>query len=198
MSKVFYITKRHYDIITKQAADNFPQEAGGFLGGKDFTLSAIMPIPNQHLENRTDTFMCTQADIQRAHEFFNKHGLQYYGLYHTHPNGAPEPSQQDISTGHKYHFIIAVFGKDPSKTIMRAFEVKSRIAHPIPMQILLQDGNVKDLKNPQKNLSPSPQDPLYKEAEHLGDLMDGIRNYSPKYKKENPIKKDGSDFSTLA
>ena len=55
-SRVFKITKRHYDTITKQAIDNLPQEVGGFLGGKEDVIQAILPMFNKHLFNKTDTF----------------------------------------------------------------------------------------------------------------------------------------------
>ena len=36
-------------------------------------------------------------------EFFLKHGLHYYGVYHSHPNGIAVPSQTDIDTKQQYH-----------------------------------------------------------------------------------------------
>ena len=41
--KCFQITQRHYDIIIEQGYKNLPKECGGFLGGKDMTISAISP-----------------------------------------------------------------------------------------------------------------------------------------------------------
>lgn len=199
MSTVFQITKRHYDIITKQAADNFPTEAGGFLGGKDFVIKAILPIFNQHLANKTDTFAFTAEDVDRAHQFFAKHNLDYYGLYHTHPSGIPEPSQTDIDTGHKYHFIIGIPGKDPSKAVLRAFEVQRKTVIPLAMNILLQDVKSVDLQStPTKSPMMLPQNTLLSEAQALGELLENIKNEKPQYKKDAPINTYKSDFSALA
>ena len=106
MSKQFKITQRHYDIIIKQSRDNLPQESGGFLGGKNGLIQAILPNFNMFEGNRTDTFGLTQEDMLRAHEFFQKHNLTFYGVYHTHPNGIPFPSTGDLKTNQKHHFIL--------------------------------------------------------------------------------------------
>ena len=59
----FNITKRHYDILIKQVQDNFPYESGGFVGGKDFLISAIFPVFNKDYSNKTDVFAITMDDI---------------------------------------------------------------------------------------------------------------------------------------
>ena len=107
----FKITKRHYDIIINQGHTNWPQECGGFLGGKDMTISAILPTFNSHLYNKTDTFAITSEDIHRAHAFFEQHGLEYYGVYHTHPKATAEPSDQDLRNIQRYMFIISYLNK---------------------------------------------------------------------------------------
>ena len=73
----FKITQRHYDIIIKQVKDNFPYESGGFIGGKGGLISAIYPVFNQDISNKKDVFAVYNEDIERAHLFFNKHGLEY-------------------------------------------------------------------------------------------------------------------------
>lgn len=201
MDKIFRITKRHYNIIIKQVLDNLPQEAGGFLGGKDFTIQAILPMFNQHLANKTDTFAFTPEDVDRAHRFFQKHGLTYYGLYHSHPSGIAEPSEQDIKTGHKYHFII---GATDEKTVnFRAFEIQGRKVIPVPIQIIT-DNNFTAIdihqqpKDPKKQLKAA-QRTMFDDAADLGAIIDDIRHERKiKYPKMDPKNKFDSDFSTLA
>ena len=104
----FSITQRHYNIIIDQVKKNYPYEAGGFIGGKDFLISAIYPVFNQDISNKTDVFAVYNEDIERAHLFFNKHGLIILGLYHSHPKGAAIPSKQDLTHIQKYLFIISL------------------------------------------------------------------------------------------
>ena len=44
---MFIITERQYSIIMKQAQACYPQETGGFLGGRENTILGILPIPNK-------------------------------------------------------------------------------------------------------------------------------------------------------
>lgn len=204
MRKVFKITNRHYNIMTKQAADNFPQEAGGFLGGKNFMVQAILPIFNQYLFNKTDTFGFIAEDIERAQLFFAKHGLDYYGLYHTHPSGVPVPSQTDINTLHKYHFIIGIPSADASKAELRAWEIIHKQPHQIPIEIV-PDSNVtaidihtesaKDYVAKQQVMPKT----MFDEAVELNAKIESILENQTQYERKesrNPYHQDG--FSTLA
>ena len=191
--KRFKITKRHYNIIIKQAADNLPEECGGFLGGKDGFIKAIFPLFNFHLFNKTDTFSFTSEDVDRAHRFFKKHGLDYYGLYHSHPSGVAEPSDIDIKTGHKYHFIIGI--KDKESAVLRAFEIINQKAIPIPIQLIDKKYDVKNIKLKNKE----PQNPVIEDMQTLLDRLDNIRHARGNtYKRFSPKSQEDSDFSTLA
>lgn len=204
MRKVFKITNRHYKVITKQAADNFPKESGGFLGGKDDMVQAILPIFNQHIGNKTDTFGFIAEDIERAKLFFDKHGLEYYGLYHTHPSGVPIPSKTDINTGHQYHFIIGIPGDDASKAELRAWEVIRKQPHQIPIEIVsdskvtaidIHSESAKDYIDNQ----PAMPKTMFDEAVDLNSKIDSILENETQYERKeslNPYHQDG--FSTLA
>ncbi len=201
MSEHFRISQRHYDIILKQAVDNLPQESGGFLGGKDRLIQAILPVFNQHMENKTDTYGVTSEDINRAHQFFAKHGLDYYGVYHTHPKGIAYPSKADINTGQKYHFIVGL--QNPQNPIFAVYEIKALTPYPLPLEVLTnQQFNVLDIHNKSTYEPPTPGAPVVKrdpqsEVNLLSNLISNIKQEKPAYEKLSPLKWD-SDFSTLA
>ncbi|MBT6121454.1 hypothetical protein HOH45_08340 [bacterium] len=194
MSKQFKITQRHYDIIIKQSRDNLPQESGGFLGGKNGLIQAILPNFNMFEGNRTDTFGLTQEDMLRAHEFFQKHNLTFYGVYHTHPNGIPFPSTGDLKTNQKHHFIIGM--KNPDKPIFNAFICKGMNYTQIPLKVVDMKGlNIKDIHG---DKAPTSLDQMVTEHSQIDSVISNIVN-----QKENKYEKlDGpnlnSDFSTLA
>jgi proteasome lid subunit RPN8/RPN11 len=145
---MFKITKRHYDIIIKQAQTNHPQECGGFLGGKDLTISAILPTFNAHLYNKTDTFAVTSEDILRAHEFFDKHGLEYFGIYHTHPKASATPSDQDLRNVQRFMFIISLQNFDFPD--FAAYEVNGKEYKRLPLSVLTKEADVVDIHGGQK------------------------------------------------
>lgn len=136
--QAFQIFERHYKIITDQVIANFPNECGGFVGGRDGMIKAIFPVANQTFGNRNDQFTITTDDIMRAHTFFEKYGLIFYGVYHSHPNGIPEPSIQDLKTRNRYHFIVGY--SPPRRPIFAAFEAIGLAATAIPIDVLPDDG----------------------------------------------------------
>ena len=80
MLEQFSITQRHYNIIIEQVQKNYPYESGGFVGGKEGTITAIFPVLNQDISNKTDVFAIYPQDIERAHLFFEKHGFRQVGV----------------------------------------------------------------------------------------------------------------------
>ena len=192
---IFTITQRHYEMIIRQTLENQPQESGGFLGGKDFTIKAVMPVYNQHLYNKTDTFAITQDDVLRAHDFFAKHGLDYYGVYHSHPKGIAEPSQQDLSTNNRYHFIVGL--RNPQNPEFNAFQAFGYRAQQIPIRIIDNKGiTVLELHGGQKKENSND---LHHEMGRLSNMIDDIkkdRAIYPKLSPSNPF--DSSNFNTLA
>jgi proteasome lid subunit RPN8/RPN11 len=207
----FIISERHYKLILDQAKKNLPQESGGFLGGTDRTVKAVLPAFNQHIGNRTDTFGLTSEDIRRAHEFFEHHGLTYFGVYHSHPKGDPYPSQADINTGQHYHFIIGC--RNPEKLILAAYEIIHNQPERVPIQ-LMSDKHVsvvdirdkaaerRATKEGSDTKSSKPQShvvtPVLGDLHQIMGVVDNITKSKPNVypKLAPPIK--GSDFSTLA
>ncbi|RAP32860.1 hypothetical protein DID75_03835 [Candidatus Marinamargulisbacteria bacterium SCGC AG-410-N11] len=197
MSGLYRITQRHYDLILNQCLKNLPKEAGGFVGGNDYFIKAVFPLFNQHLFNQTDTFSFTSEDVIRAHEFFKKHELEYFGMYHSHPNGIAYPSDADISTGHDYHFIMSL--RQPDMPDFRAFKIEN--GQPIEFELRV----VSDKGFVGKDEAKKLEDPKFKgskrndEAEKLGQLIDDIKSEKKHvYKKLPPIDDQTSDFSTMA
>ena len=206
MDRYFCITRKHYDIILKQGIDNLPIESGGFVGGKEDFIQGILPIYNKHLEDQTGSFAFTKEDILRAHQFFEKHELEYYGLYHTHPNGAAYPSVQDIETGHRYHFILSL--ADPNQPIFAAYEIINRQPTYIPIVVTDRDVHSKDIHSKKSNkketsLEEGPSHLKNKSPEEdaieLSQKIHDIKEDNPlNYTKMLPRHKDQSDFSTFA
>ena len=207
MSVEFSITRRHYDIIIEQVQKNFPYESGGFLGGKDFLITAIMPSFNQDISGKTSVFGLTQADIERAHLFFNKHGLTYYGIYHSHPKGYAIPSKKDLEHIQKYLFIISL--RDIDRPDFAAFQPTGvQQAVRVPLHVIAN--HPFDVKNIHDNGSTPPPDkttdtdhnhpsypPDYSNATILNQTLNNIFDRRPSYKK-NDRWDDSGEFSTLA
>jgi proteasome lid subunit RPN8/RPN11 len=190
----FIITQRHYEIIVQQAVKNYPEESGGFLGGENNTIKAILPVFNQHLYDRTKTYAITDEDILRAHRFFEKHGLEFYGVYHTHPHGIAEPSKQDLRTRQKYHFIVSL--KDLKNPEFAAWTVSGSTYARTPIKVINNKGiTVVDLNQKTTQITASS---MAEELRRLQEIIENMQKGINTYPLLDPINQDGSDFSTIA
>ena len=188
------ISDKHYKIIVKQALANMPQESGGFLGGRDNVILAIMPTHNKHLYNRTDTFSFDSDDVIRAHEFFKKNNMKYICPYHSHPSGVAEPSMTDIKSGQAYHLIVGVNGEN---TIINAFKIEKLKAIKIPLEII-PHSKLSQIQTVTKDQLYKTQNKIFETGSELNQKIDSIKNEENiKYPKLDPRLLD-SDFSTLA
>ncbi|MFA5840231.1 MAG: M67 family metallopeptidase [Candidatus Margulisiibacteriota bacterium] len=192
---MFIITERQYNIIMQQAQSCYPQESGGVLGGKDNTILGVLPIINKHLYNRTEAFALSNEDIDTAHEFLNKHKLDYMGVYHSHPSGSPYPSDQDLSHNQKYLFIVGL--KDRYNPELYAWRVEGREIIAEDIKIISDVGiTVIDIKTGKPKLS---ENATHAEMDRLANMINAfIGGFSPKYSKIAPSKWDASSFSTFA
>jgi len=190
------ITERQYEIIIRQAIENLPRESGGFLGGSEDMVKGVLPMYNKTAGDSTHTFTLESDDILRAHQFFEKHGLEYYGVYHSHPKGLPEPSDQDLRNIQKLMFIIGL--ANPEDPILNAFEIYGRNYIRIPFKIVNNNGiTVLDLKANQNKIS---QTSFFQEGVKLHQMYTDIINEKIKYQKLAPINpfQKNSEFSTIA
>ncbi len=139
----FIITQRHYDTIIDQANKNLPKETGGFLGGHGRYIKGILPLFNSFLGDKTKTFGYMPEDAIRAREFFEKHKLEYLGVYHTHPVGSADPSVQDLMHIQKYMFIISM--SRPSHPDFACYEVQGKLYNRVGLEIESNNFDVIDI-----------------------------------------------------
>lgn len=193
---MFVITERQYNIIMGQAQACYPQETGGFLGGKENTILGVLPIPNRHLYNRTEVFALTNEDFDTAYAFLAKHNLEYLGVYHSHPKGIPYPSEQDLAHNQKYLFIVGL--NDRYNPGLYAWRVENGQVFQEDIKIISDAGiTVIDIHSGQPILSVD--NVSRKTIDHLASMIDDmISGKEVYYPKHGPIKWDASTFSTLA
>lgn len=192
---MFIITERQYNLIMQQAQACYPQESGGILGGRENTILAVLPIPNKFLYNRTEVFQLYHEDIERGYRFLEKHHLQYLGIYHTHPHGAPYPSEEDLKHNQKYLFIISL--KDRYNPELHAWKIEGSKIMAVDIRIISDLGiTVIDIETGKPKLSDNvTQDEMKRLVKMINVFISGRK---PKYLKMEPIQWDASTFSTLA
>ena len=192
---MFIITERQYKIIMHQAQACYPQESGGFLGGRENTILGVLPVPNKYLYDRTEVFGITGDDVDLAYRFLAKHKLEYLGVYHSHPKGVPYPSEQDLAHHQKYLFIIGL--QDRYNPELCAWRVEGKNVYREDIKIISDIGvTVIDIQTGKAKLSENVKK---EELDRLANMIDDlIAGKEPRYQKMKPIKWDASSFSTLA
>jgi proteasome lid subunit RPN8/RPN11 len=192
---MFIITERQYNIIMQQAQACYPQESGGFLGGRENTILGVLPVPNKHLYNRTETFALSDDDIDTAYRFLVKHKLEYLGVYHSHPKGIPYPSDQDLAHHQKYLFIVGL--QDRYNPDLYAWRVENGKVCQEDIKIVSDYGiTVIDIKTGQPKLSENTD---RQQMDRLAEMIDEmVEGRCPVYPKLDPKNWDAGSFSTLA
>lgn len=113
----------------------YPEETGGFLGGREACVGAVYPSGNKSKVMRRTVYLSTKQDRAKAEEAFKGYGMDFLGSYHTHPKHGVYPSPGDIATDKawgKYHFIIGM--RDETHPVISAYEYRAG-ERPIPLQI---------------------------------------------------------------
>lgn len=87
--------------LAARAVADYPHETCGFLLGRFGVvegvarLLALVPIPNTHAGDRGRRFAVSRADYERAERASEAAGLAIIGVYHSHPDSPPRPSDED-------------------------------------------------------------------------------------------------------
>ncbi len=96
------IKKEHIDEIKKQGEKGYPFEICGFmLGNIDYEndirdVKEIYQVENQNKERANDRFEIDPKDYLKVENYADSKGIQIIGIYHTHPDHPPRPSQTDL------------------------------------------------------------------------------------------------------
>ena len=196
---MFIITQHQYDIIMRQAQENYPYETGGILcGSEDGIVKGLMPLYNQADGDQRKEFGLTGEDIRRGHEFAKKHGLLYFGVYHTHPKGIAYPSDADLSHNQKYLFIISLRDRyNPEFAAYRVLPGRKVIREEI--QVINNSGvTVLDILTGRPKLSDNVSAVEMTKLHQLIDAIIEERANYPRLSPKNKFEAIRSSFNTEA
>ena len=93
--------------------EGFPYEICGFFYGKDGNareITAIRQVPNVKAGDQRRRFEISPLDYVRAEQFALEKGLDFLGVYHTHPNHPAIPSEHDLAVAlpHFSYIILSI------------------------------------------------------------------------------------------
>lgn len=89
------ITKEAYQIMLAHCQRQYPEEACGFLGGRNSRAYVVTPIEND-LHSPVAYEMNPQQQLE-AMLYMEDNNLELLAAYHSHPHGPSGPSHTDIA-----------------------------------------------------------------------------------------------------
>jgi proteasome lid subunit RPN8/RPN11 len=113
------ITDTQLKQIYAHAKETYPHECCGFLLGSfdDDLVHQVRRATNQNT-GRTDRFIISGEEYAQAQFATDEAGLDIIGIYHSHPDWPPIPSQTDMESAWEevYYLIASVHEGRPLNT----------------------------------------------------------------------------------
>jgi proteasome lid subunit RPN8/RPN11 len=114
------ITDAHLKEIYAHAKETYPHECCGFLLGSfddDGLVRQVRRATNQNTD-RTDRFIISAEEYAQIQFAADEAGLEIIGVYHSHPDWPPIPSQTDMESAWEevYYLIASVHEGMPLNT----------------------------------------------------------------------------------
>jgi proteasome lid subunit RPN8/RPN11 len=112
------------DQILSHARKSQPNEAVGLLGGNsDGRVTLALPLPNIAVENKR--FVADPFEQFSALRRLKSEDLQLLAIYHSHPDGGVDPSEEDLEYAKRWsscaHLIVAFSTHGQGYEKLRAF-----------------------------------------------------------------------------
>lgn len=109
---MIHLTAHAYSRISEDALKSYPNECCGFLIGLEEAdkriVSIILPVVNISLEDQRRRFLISPADYLHAENFAEERKLALIGIYHSHPDHPPVPSETDRLSAQPYFSYVIV------------------------------------------------------------------------------------------
>ncbi len=119
------LSHEHLKIIIEHARNEFPYEACGVLAGVNGEVVKVYPLPNEN-KSEVSYFASPQEQI-KVFKKIRRNGWELLGIYHSHPNTAPYPSQRDIELAFYPEAVYLIVSlKSFTQPEVRAFKLEGK------------------------------------------------------------------------
>lgn len=99
--------------IHAHAEQHYPEEAVGLLLGTSDDagreVHTVLPLENQfEPDQRQRRYLIEPMDMLEAEQLADQLGLQIIGVFHSHPDHPPQPSQYDLDMAVPWYFYLII------------------------------------------------------------------------------------------
>ena len=136
MGAIIRIQREVAEELGKRALQETKLECCGLLAGSGGVVTYVFPAENVASEP-AKSYEIAPKEIFRMMREFRAAGLEFLGIYHSHPNGKNEPSTRDIELAYyseEIYFILSP-RRDAAKPV-RAFSIRDGRVVELEIQIV--------------------------------------------------------------
>jgi desampylase len=112
------------------------RECCGLLAGQGGIITHVFPAENV-ASDPARNYEIAPSEIVRLMREFRAAGLEFLGIYHSHPNGENQPSSRDLELAYyseEAYFIVSPRPDAPKP--VRAFSIRDRRATELKIEIV--------------------------------------------------------------
>lgn len=106
------LTAHAISRISEDALKSYSNECCGFLLGMEEIekrfVNVVLPVVNISMEDQRRRFLISPADYLYAEKFADERHLSLLGIYHSHPDHPPVPSETDRLAAQPYFSYVIV------------------------------------------------------------------------------------------
>jgi len=112
------------------------RECCGLLAGQGGIITHVFPAENV-ASDPARNYEIAPSEIVRLMREFRAAGLEFLGIYHSHPNGENQPSSRDLELAYysEEAYFIVLPRPDAPKPV-RAFSIRDRRATELEIEIV--------------------------------------------------------------
>jgi len=118
------VTKSIAGRLASESRVNAGAECCGLLAGRNGVITQAFPARNVAKDPKSN-YEIAPVEIVRLMREFRAQGLEFLGIYHSHPNGDNVPSPRDIELAYYSEAIYFIVTPRPYATApVRAFSIR--------------------------------------------------------------------------
>lgn len=131
--------------IAEHAMAQAPREACGILAGQGSRISKGLPVHNIAPAPRLQ-FQLDPVEQLKALKTIDALGLNWIGVYHSHPRTAPIPSDQDIAACVDQRLLHLIVSLDQSKPRFKLWRIERSSV--LPIELAFDTETARDIDRP--------------------------------------------------
>lgn len=127
--RITYPTARE---IVEHASAQSPREACGLLAGKGALISLALPVANAAAVPEQAFELAPDEQLRRLKQI-DAAGLDWLGMYHSHPGSPPIPSPSDIAGAVDHALLQLIVSLADPKPRLKLWRIDGAIALPLEL-----------------------------------------------------------------